>query len=136
VGIRVASYNRAFRRSKVSSWRYLAVATEAVLAAGALQKERYGGEDLDVQYKGEIDIVTAVDKACEAAILALLRRSFPDHDIVTEEQQLEQHGARAVWFVDPLDGTTNFAHGYPFFCSSVALTIDGEVVAGAVYDPI
>jgi len=120
----------------VTSWRYLAVATEAVLAAGALQQERYGSADLDIQYKGEIDLVTAVDKACEAAILALLRRSFPDHDIVTEEQQLEQRGARAVWFVDPLDGTTNFAHGYPFFCSSVALTIDGEVVAGAVYDPL
>jgi len=120
----------------VSSWKHVAVATEAVLVAGALQKERYGSKDLDIQYKGEIDLVTAVDRACEAAIVGLLRRRFPDHDIVTEETDLERRGSRYVWFVDPLDGTTNFAHGYPFFCSSVALTADGEVVAGAVYDPI
>jgi myo-inositol-1(or 4)-monophosphatase len=115
---------------------WVAVAAEAVVMAGALQKGRYGAKDLDVQYKGEIDLVTAVDRACEAAIVDLLRSRFPDHDIVTEETALERHGSRYVWFVDPLDGTTNFAHGYPFFCCSVGLTRDGEVVAGAVYDPI
>lgn len=118
------------------STRAAAVAAEAVLTAGALQKERYGSKDLDVQYKGEIDLVTAVDRACEKAVVDLLRRRFPDHDIVTEETDLERRGSRYVWFVDPLDGTTNFAHGYPFFCCSVALTLEGTPVAGAVYDPI
>jgi myo-inositol-1(or 4)-monophosphatase len=75
-----------------------------------------------------------VDRSCETAILEVLRGRFPDHDVVTEESDIARTGSRYVWFVDPLDGTTNFAHAYPFFCSSVALTVDGEVVAGAVFD--
>jgi myo-inositol-1(or 4)-monophosphatase len=118
------------------SWKYLAVAAEAVLRAGALQKARYGDDTVRVDLKGEIDLVTEVDHACEAAILETLRAHFPEHDIVTEETDLARTGSRYVWFTDPLDGTTNFAHGYPFFCSSVALTVDGQVVAGAVYEPL
>jgi myo-inositol-1(or 4)-monophosphatase len=107
---------------------------EAVLRAGALQKARYGDETLIVEHKGAIDLVTEVDRSCETVILEVLRRRFPGHDVVTEESDIARTGSRYVWFVDPLDGTTNFAHAYPFFCSSVALTKDGEVVAGAVYD--
>jgi myo-inositol-1(or 4)-monophosphatase len=117
------------------SWRYLAAATQAVLQAGAIQKERYG-RDIEIRHKGEIDIVTEVDRACEEVIVAVIRERFPDHDIVTEETDLGRTGSRFVWFTDPLDGTTNYAHGYPFFCSSVGLTVSGEVVAGAVYDPV
>jgi myo-inositol-1(or 4)-monophosphatase len=117
------------------TWKFVACATEAVLRAGALQRERYGKE-FAVHHKGEIDLVTEVDRACEAVILEVLRSRFPEHDVVTEESVLERTGSRFLWFVDPLDGTTNFAHGYPFFCSSVALAVDGRVVAGAVYDPL
>lgn len=117
------------------SWKYVAVATEAALKAGAIQKAKYG-QEIEIQHKGEIDLVTEVDRASEDAILASIRAGFPDHDIVTEETHIERTGSRFVWFVDPMDGTTNFAHGYPFFCASVALTVDGERVAGAVYDPI
>ena len=112
----------------------MAVAAEAVLRAGAVQKARYGDPNLVVHHKGTIDLVTEVDRACETVILEVLRGRFPGHDVVTEETDLARTGSRHVWFVDPLDGTTNFAHAYPFFCSSVALTVDGEVVAGAVYD--
>jgi myo-inositol-1(or 4)-monophosphatase len=118
-----------------SSWRYLAVATEAVLRAGRIQKERYAS-GVAVTYKGEIDLVTEVDHACELAILETIRSRYPSHDIVTEETDLERTGSRHVWFVDPLDGTTNFAHSYPCFCASVALAVDGEIVAGAVFDPV
>jgi myo-inositol-1(or 4)-monophosphatase len=117
------------------SWEYVACATEAVLRAGALQRERYGTE-FAIHQKGEIDLVTEVDRACETAVLETLRAHFPDHDVVTEETEIARTGSRFLWFVDPLDGTTNFAHGYPFFCSSVALAIDGRAVAGAVYDPL
>lgn len=117
------------------SWRYLAAAAQAVLRAGEIQKARLG-QEIEVRHKGTIDIVTEVDRACEDAIVAILRERFPDHDIVTEETDLGRTGSRYVWFTDPLDGTTNYAHGYPFFCSSVGLTISGEVVAGAVYDPV
>ncbi len=104
------------------------------MRAGALQKARYGDPTLVVEHKGAIDLVTEVDRTCERAILEILRARFPDHDVVTEESHIERTGSRYVWFVDPLDGTTNFAHSYPFFCTSIALTVDGEVVAGAVYD--
>ena len=67
--------------------------------------------------------MTEVDRACEDAILAVIRARFPDHDIVTEETHIDRTGSRHVWYVDPLDGTTNFAHGYPFFCASVALAV-------------
>jgi myo-inositol-1(or 4)-monophosphatase len=91
------------------SWRYLACATEAVLRAGAIQRARYG-QDIEIQHKGTIDLVTEVDRACETAVLEVLRAHFPEHDIVTEESVLERSGSRFLWFVDPLDGTTNFAH--------------------------
>ena len=117
------------------SWQYVAVATEAAVRAGAIQIERYG-QDVKVEKKGEIDLVTEVDRACEAAILEIIRSRFPTHDIVTEETDLARTGSRHVWIVDPLDGTTNFAHSYPFFCASIALTVDGESVAGAVFDPL
>jgi myo-inositol-1(or 4)-monophosphatase len=113
----------------------VAVAAEAVLRAGALQRARYG-QAIEVSLKGEIDLVTEVDRACEELVLRTLRGRFPDHDIVTEEQHLEQTGSSHVWFVDPLDGTTNYAHGYPFFCCSVGLAVDGRLVAGAVFDPL
>jgi len=111
------------------------VATEAALRAGAIQRERYG-HTLEVAHKGSIDLVTDVDRACEEAILDTLRARCPAHDVVTEEQVLAQTGARHRWFVDPLDGTTNYAHGYPLFCASIALAIDGAVVAAAVYEPL
>ncbi len=113
----------------------VAVATQAALRAGEIQKQRYG-QRIEIRHKGVIDLVTEVDRACEDVILETLRSRFPEHDIVTEETQLERRGSRYVWFVDPLDGTTNYAHGYPCFCVSVAATCDGEVVAGAVYEPL
>jgi myo-inositol-1(or 4)-monophosphatase len=117
------------------SENHLAVAAEAVLKAGAIQRERYG-KDFKIHHKGEIDLVTEVDRACEDAILEILRSRFPGDDYVTEETLLERSGSSHLWFIDPLDGTTNFAHGYPFFCASVGLVIDGQVVVGAVFDPL
>jgi myo-inositol-1(or 4)-monophosphatase len=117
------------------SWRYLAVATEAALRAGRIQRERYA-TGVSVSYKGEIDLVTEVDHACEKVIVETLRAAFPDHDVVAEESDFGRSGSRHVWFVDPLDGTTNFAHSYPMFCASIALAVGGEIVAGAVYDPL
>jgi myo-inositol-1(or 4)-monophosphatase len=117
------------------SWQFVAVAAEAALRAGAIQKSRYG-QELDIRHKGAVDLVTDVDGACEDAILDTIRSRFPDHDIVTEETHFERTGARQVWLIDPLDGTVNFAHSYPFFSASVGLAVDGQVVAGAVYDPL
>ncbi len=84
----------------------------------------------------DIDIVTDADRASEDLILEALGKEFPDHDIVSEETPLEIHGSKWRWLVDPLDGTVNFAHGFPAFCVSIALMEAGELVAGIVYDPL
>jgi myo-inositol-1(or 4)-monophosphatase len=115
--------------------RLLATACEAALRAGAIQKERYGAA-VQVTHKGVIDIVTEVDHACEAAVLDVLQSTFPDHDVMTEEQDIDRRGRSHVWCIDPLDGTLNYAHAYPFFCVSVGLMIDGRRAVGAVYDPL
>lgn len=117
------------------SWLYLATATDAVLRAGAIQREKYGKE-IEISHKGEIDLVTEVDRAAETAILAAIRERFPDHDIVTEETVLARTGSRFVWFVDPLDGTTNFAHGLPLFAVAIALEVEGVVEVAVVDAPL
>jgi myo-inositol-1(or 4)-monophosphatase len=115
--------------------RYLATAIEIVTRAGAIQQARFG-TGVRVDKKGTIDLVTEVDVEVEQMCRALLAGRFPEHDILAEE--LGARGARGRshrWVFDPLDGTTNFAHGVPIFCSALALEIDGEAVVGAVFDP-
>lgn len=114
---------------------YRTVAADAALTAGRIQRARLG-TDIGVENKGELDLVTEVDRACEAAILARLRRSFPTHDFVAEESAPSLSGSEYVWYIDPLDGTTNYAHKYPFFCTSIALARNETVIASAVYDPV
>ncbi len=115
--------------------RYLATAIEVVTAAGAIQRARFG-TGFKVDKKGTIDLVTEVDLEVERAARALLGARFPEHDILAEEMGGGRSTASHRWVFDPLDGTTNFAHGIPIFCSSLALEIDGEAVVGAVFDPI
>jgi len=88
-----------------------------------------------VAYKGAIDLVTEADHAAEQAIVAILRERHPDHDILAEEGDYGRRGADHRWIVDPLDGTTNFAHGFPWFAVSIALEVRGAVVLGAVFNP-
>ncbi len=92
-------------------------------------------ERKDTSDKG-IDIVTDADRASEDLILGEIAKSFPDHDILAEETVTESSGAKWLWLVDPLDGTVNFAHGYPHFSISIALTRGDDLVAGMVYDPL
>ncbi len=114
--------------------KYLSTALEAARAAGAYQLSHFGREQ-KISYKGKINIVTEVDKQCERMILKTLRAKFPDHDYVTEETDIAQTGHDCRWIIDPLDGTTNYAHGYPFFCVSIGLEVKGRVRVGAVYAP-
>ncbi len=93
------------------------------------------GTDVRVEKKGAIDLVTDVDVEVERMFRALIGQRFPDHDILAEELGQTTSGARYRWVFDPLDGTTNYAHGLPIFCSTVALEFDGEAIVGAVFDP-
>ena len=113
---------------------FLATAVEAVIRAGDLQIAKFG-TGVRVDKKGAIDLVTEVDVEVERMFRAMVAERFPDHDVLAEEFHTTPTGARHRWVFDPLDGTTNFAHGVPIFCASLALEIDGEAVIGAVYDP-
>jgi myo-inositol-1(or 4)-monophosphatase len=116
---------------------FLATAVEIVLRAGAIQMA--GRETgFRIAKKGEIDLVTEVDLACERMCRATLAERFPEHDILAEELSSgpgEAARARYRWVFDPLDGTTNYAHGLPIFCASLALELDGRPITAAVYDP-
>jgi myo-inositol-1(or 4)-monophosphatase len=113
---------------------YLTVAIEAALAAGALVREGYG-QALQVEHKGAIDLVTEYDHRSEALILARLRAAFPDHAVNAEESGPSGRG-EYLWLVDPLDGTTNYAHGFPMFAVSLALAQRGRLIVGVIYDPM
>ena len=102
--------------------------------AGALLM-RYFAERVTIEYKGDVDLVTEADRNSEKLIAERLRGRFPDYDIVGEEGTRSETGAEYRWYVDPLDGTTNFAHGYPVFCVSIALVRGEQLEAGVLYDP-
>lgn len=102
--------------------------------AGALVVE-YFHRRVSVEYKGEADLVTEADRKSEALIRQRIGARWPTHDIHGEEQGLSDTGSEYRWYVDPLDGTTNFAHGYPVFSISLALEHRGQRLAGVVYDP-
>lgn len=113
----------------------LTTAIEAVVRAGDVMMSRFG-KDIRVDKKGVIDLVTEVDVAIERTFREMIGERFPDHAVLGEEMG----GSAAVpsgpcWIFDPIDGTTNFAHGLPIFCASLALEIDGEAEVAAVYDP-
>jgi len=112
----------------------LDVAVDIAILAGRFIKSRVG-KLKEVQYKGEIDIVTDVDKKAEALIIKNLKKSFPEYGILAEES-IEKEKGDVKWIIDPIDGTTNFAHGFPFFAVSIALEKQGKTVLGIVYDPM
>ena len=114
---------------------FLTTAIEAVVHAGRLQLARFG-TDMRVDKKGAIDLVTEVDLEVERAFREMIAERFPDHQVLAEELG----GSATVpagpcWVFDPIDGTTNYAHGLPIFCASLALEIDGVAQVGAVFDP-
>jgi myo-inositol-1(or 4)-monophosphatase len=120
---------------KSTNNKYLQVAIAAAKEAGRIQKVHLA--DLHkVEFKGEIDPVSEVDKLCEKAINQIILETFPDHDLLTEESAFKEKGSPFKWVIDPIDGTTNYIHGFPFFCVSIALEIEGEIKLGVVYDPL
>ncbi len=112
------------------------VAKQAILAAGEIIRGRMGKPGIVLQ-KGAADYVTEVDKACEKAILDIIGLHFPSHRVISEETPfLEGTGSQLTWIVDPLDGTTNFIHGFPMVSVSVAVARGEEVLLGLILDPI
>ena len=113
-------------------------AIQTAREAGRVLAEKFGRASLAVTQKGDIDIVTEADLAAERLIVERIRSYYPRHSILTEEAGdvvSVEKSAEHKWVVDPLDGTTNYAHGYPCFCVSIALEQAGEIVLGVVHDP-
>ena len=115
---------------------YLDFAIELARASGDVLKY-YMSREKQVELKGRANLVTVADKESEALIISRIRERYPRHSILAEESGAlgSSQPGEGKWIIDPLDGTTNFAHQYPFFCVSIAFEQAGQVVCGAVYDP-
>lgn len=110
-------------------------AIEIAREAGIFLKNKLYSEHT-IDYKGEINLVTEADKISEKMITSKITTLFPDHDILAEESTTIDRGSDFRWIIDPLDGTTNYAHGYPYFCVSIALERLDTMIVGIVYDPM
>lgn len=110
-------------------------AIETARKSGALLKGNVGKVSR-IEFKGAVDIVTEVDRASEELIMREIREAFPEHGILTEESPELKQASPFKWIIDPLDGTTNYSHGFPFFCVSIAFEEAGEVALGVVFDPM
>ena len=124
--------------------KFVPRAAEIAREAGALLRDYYA-RGVETEYKGDVDIVTVADRASEKLIRARLSEAFPDHGVYGEEGTRERLEGAFRWYVDPLDGTTNFAHGFPQFCVSMGLEHrheglgsgdDGTLMAAVIYDPL
>ena len=113
---------------------YLDFAIETARESGTLLSQ-LSKQPREISYKRKSDIVTDADRRSEAMIIERIRKHFPDHAIVAEEGGGKETSSDYCWYVDPLDGTTNFAHGFPVYCVTLALACRDEVIAGVVYDP-
>jgi myo-inositol-1(or 4)-monophosphatase len=114
---------------------FLEVAVEIAQEAGKILREEMDRPP-DISYKGDFDLVTQADRRSEAHIVSRLQKYFPDHAVAAEEGTGKDTSSEYRWHVDPLDGTTNFAHRYPCFCVSMALAREQELLLGVVYNPI
>lgn len=110
-------------------------ALNAAKAAGAVLKAYYGRVKA-IEHKGDINLVTEADRESELTIVSIIKDAHPHHRILAEETGDSGDPSSHTWIVDPLDGTTNYAHGYPCFCVSIAVECEGEVIHGVVYDPV
>jgi myo-inositol-1(or 4)-monophosphatase len=114
---------------------FVKVGMEVIREAGNLLLHRLHS-DLEISHKGAVNLVTDVDLASEELIVTRILEAFPTHSILAEERHKNVPSRSVTWVIDPLDGTTNYAHGYPVFSVSIGLEISGEVEWGAVFDPV
>jgi myo-inositol-1(or 4)-monophosphatase len=114
---------------------FLETATDIAREAGALLAHFFERR-IGFELKGDFDLVTEADRTSEHLVVERLRSHFPSHSILAEEGGLRESGSEYRWYVDPLDGTTNFAHGYPMFNVTLALEHEGELICGVIFDPL
>ena len=108
---------------------------EMAKKAGDILREGYGKKH-EIDHKGSINLVTEIDQRSETYLVAEIKGKFPDHTIVAEESGKHKGSQHACWYIDPLDGTSNYAHDIPIFSVSIAFEVDGEIQLAVVYDPL
>lgn len=113
---------------------YLSVAEESAREAGKILRDNLG-RIKEIEYKAKNSLVTEVDRLSESLIIKIIKSSFPSHGILAEERGRSRGASAYIWIIDPLDGTTNYAHTYPVFSISIALEVEGIIRLGIVYDP-
>ena len=130
--------------SALPEFAFATTASQIAREAGALLRGFYQ-RGVATEYKSDVDLVTEADRASEKLIVERLHAAFPDHGVYGEEGTRSRMDNEFRWYIDPLDGTTNFAHGFPVFCvsmgleqrpSSLSASEDGEIIAGIIYDPL
>src|SRR5437764_14593859 len=117
-----------------NSTEFVSAMSDIAREAGVLLMHHFR-QHVKIEYKGDVDLVTVADRNAEKLILERIRDRWPAHDVLGEEGGLHDRGSDYRWYVDPLDATTNFAHGFPVFCVSIALEHKAKRIAGVVYDP-
>jgi myo-inositol-1(or 4)-monophosphatase len=134
--MRVAAKITAFdsMTTRFDKFEFVPGMAEIAREAGSLLMPFFE-QRIKFEYKGDVDLVTEADRKSEALILERIRSRWPGHDVIGEEGGRIESGSDYRWYVDPLDGTTNFAHGFPVFCVSLAIEYKGKRMAAAVYDP-
>jgi len=113
---------------------FLNTAITAAQAGAKVLMSKFG-KTIRIEHKGEVDLVTEADQAAEETIISVIHKNFPDHDILAEEGDYGSRQSSHCWIIDPLDGTTNYAHGFPWFAVSIGLEVEGEVIVGVVFNP-
>ncbi len=120
-------------KSKLKDITYFA--RDTALKAGK-KLQRWNKRRNRISFKGRVNLVTDADVASEKYITRTIVKQYPDHSILAEEEIPQERKSNFRWIIDPLDGTTNFAHNFPFYCVSIALEYEDEIVSGVVYDPV
>lgn len=114
---------------------FKSVALKAAKAAAEIQLKHFGKIHSFKPKNFFYNIVTKADNECEEKIISIIKKNFPEHNIIAEESGSQKNDSEFSWIIDPLDGTTNFSHAYPHFCTSIALQKEGETILGVVFDP-
>ena len=115
--------------------RFLEAAQESAERAGGMLRKNIDASR-KIEYKGAVNLVTNFDRQAQQIVFEHLSSRFPEHDFLAEEDLCEEKGSEFRWIIDPLDGTTNYAHRFPIFCVSLALELNGQITLGVIYDPM
>ena len=133
-GYAIQPWSYELKRARCFVSDHIDLMRDLAREAGRIQLDGLGKRH-EIEYKGVINIVTEIDKKCESLIVGELQAKYPNYDVIAEEGSGKRSDSGYRWIVDPLDGTVNYAHSFPFFCVSIGLESEGELIAGVIYDP-